>query len=169
MNPLARKEGLIIRELPGELLVYDTTRHEAHCLNAPAAVVFKHSDGRTSVAALAKRLRREVDAKADETWVGLALELLNKAHLLDGDPRAPRESSRREALHRLGWAAAALPVVISVLAPTPAEAVASNCVPFGQSCVGNDNSPCELSPGDTCSTGACCCSGTCGAPNPPCC
>jgi hypothetical protein len=33
-KPLARKEGLVIQELPDEVLVYDLDRDRAHCLNA---------------------------------------------------------------------------------------------------------------------------------------
>ena len=50
MNPRARRDGLVIRELNGELLVYDLERHRAHCLNPTAALVFKQCDGRTSPA-----------------------------------------------------------------------------------------------------------------------
>ena len=31
--PSARKEGLIVQELAGELLVYDRDRYKAYCLN----------------------------------------------------------------------------------------------------------------------------------------
>ena len=42
MKPRARTEGLVVTELPDELLVYDLERHRAHCLNPTAALVFKH-------------------------------------------------------------------------------------------------------------------------------
>ena len=41
----ARSDGLIVERLPGELLVYDESRDEAHCLHAEAAVVFDLMDG----------------------------------------------------------------------------------------------------------------------------
>ena len=55
-RPAGRSEGLIVERLPGELLVYDQERDEAHCLHTEAATVFDLLDGtRTSadVAALA--------------------------------------------------------------------------------------------------------------------
>ena len=61
MKPRTRTEGLIVRELPDELLVYDLERHRAHCLNPTAALVFKHCNGRRSVAQIARILRRELD------------------------------------------------------------------------------------------------------------
>ncbi len=48
--PLARKNELIIQELPEELLVYDLARHKAHCLNKTSAFIWKHCDGETTVA-----------------------------------------------------------------------------------------------------------------------
>ena len=38
MKPMRRTEGLVVKELEDEVLVYDLERHRAHCLNAPAGV-----------------------------------------------------------------------------------------------------------------------------------
>jgi hypothetical protein len=146
----------VIRELPDELLVYDLDRHRAHCLNRTAALVFRHCDGETSVKQLATILRRELDVPADEKWVGLALETLRKAHLLADVPKPAGNGarySRRELLRRAGLAsAAALPVVVSLLAPTPAAAVATCVVgnagcsgqPFGTQCNCGNPADCGL-------------------------
>jgi hypothetical protein len=48
--PCARTEGLVVQTLADEVLVYDLERHKAHCLNHAAALIWKHCDGRTSVA-----------------------------------------------------------------------------------------------------------------------
>ncbi len=48
--PIARKEGLVIQEMPEEVLVYDLDTNKAHCLNQTAAFVWKSCDGRNSVA-----------------------------------------------------------------------------------------------------------------------
>jgi hypothetical protein len=129
MNPTRRERGLVATEVLGEVLVYDLERHRAHCLNAAATVVFRHCDGTRSVAQLATALARELGGEAATDRVWLALEALDRAHLLlhagDRSPRAGR-LSRRELVRRLG-VAAALPIVTSVLAPTPAEAAAT-CV-----------------------------------------
>ena len=45
-----REDGLIVREVDGETLVYDRRRHKAHCLNRAAALVWRQCDGTTSVA-----------------------------------------------------------------------------------------------------------------------
>ena len=54
--PLAREEKLIVREMPGELLVYDLKSHKAHCLNQTAAFAWRHCDGQPGVPELAAML-----------------------------------------------------------------------------------------------------------------
>ena len=40
--PRARKDGLVIKELVNETLVYDLERDEAQCLNQTAPLVWKY-------------------------------------------------------------------------------------------------------------------------------
>jgi len=178
--PEARREGIIRKEVDGELLVYDLTRDKAHCLNESAAAIWKRCDGRTSVKEIAASLAKEVGATVDERVVWLALADLRRSHLLEEPrdknqrtretgqptlgadesgvepphskkkrktspwPQAMLGMSRREAVKRIGLGAAiALPVVISITAPTPAHAASL------------------LSSGSPCSTSAECASGTC--------
>src|SRR5918996_4509291 len=134
MKPTRRTEGLVVTEVMGEVLVYDLERHRAHCLNRAAAVVFKHCDGTRSVEELAGLLGRELGAPADPDCVWLALDRLAKACLLRRRVKRPPKAgrlSRREVVRRVGIAVL-LPAVTSVLAPTPAQAVAT-CV---SSCAG---------------------------------
>ena len=165
MNPLTRKDGLVVTELPDELLVYDLERHKAHCLNPTAALVFKRCDGRTSVKQIARALSRELDVAPDERLVWLSLERLEKAHLLEARPAPPLAAggySRRDLVRRVGIAVATLPVVATVLAPTPAAAVAT-CIP-ASSCTGAGTppNPCYSTSPALC-TGYCTCIavGTC--------
>jgi hypothetical protein len=145
--PRARTEGLVIRELPDEVLVYDLNRDRAHCLNTTAALVWKHCDGQTGVASMVQLLARECNAPVDEAVVWLALEQLGRTHLLSEQfpPPAQRPGlSRREVLRTLGKAAAvALPVVTSLVVPTASEA--GSCT----------------SSGSACTTSAQCCTGIC--------
>ena len=92
MKPQVRKDGLVVKELPDEMLVYDLERHRAHCLNPTAALVWKRCDGRTSVKEIATLLQKELKTlpgkpgkpgKVDEKLVWLALDRLGKAHLLE--------------------------------------------------------------------------------------
>lgn len=147
LEPHARSEGIVVRELPDEILVYDLERHKAICLNRTAALVWKHCDGRTSVAAISRRVGKELGQRVSEEIVWLALDQLGRDKLLRervGRPVALAGMSRRELMRRVGVAAVvALPLVTSIVAPTPAQA--ASCLPTGAACT----------------TGAQCCSGVC--------
>ena len=134
--PRARGEGLLVQELADELLVYDRTRHKAHCLNKTAALVWNRCDGRTSVSEVARLLAIETNSEVDTAVVSLACEQLAKAHLLHGESRkwaAQSGISRREVMRRIGTAAAiALPVVSSIAAPDAVQA--ATCRGSGQAC-----------------------------------
>lgn len=146
--PKARTEQLVTKELGDETLVYDERSHEAHCLNKTAAFVWRHCDGRTSVAKIARLLTKEMNTPVSEQLVWFALSQLEKSKLLE-KPLADRahagQISRRELMRKLGIAAAvALPLVTSIVAPTTAEA-ASGCAGRGQRC-----GPPPCCPGLTC-------------------
>jgi Coenzyme PQQ synthesis protein D (PqqD) len=124
--PRARKDRLTIRELFEETLVYDQVRHKGHCLNATAALVWRHCDGRTSIDDLARILAGELGIPQAAEVVGLALEQLGRRHLLEEAPRplpAADRLSRRDALKRLALAAAALPLVMSVATKAAAQSI----------------------------------------------
>lgn len=150
VKPRARTDGLVVRDLPGEIVVYDLGSHRAHCLNRTAAFVFRHADGRRTVADLAVALAEDAGAAADETAVHLTLDRLAEAGLLASgqvqEPSgalSPAEASRREAIRRVGLGAVVLlPIVTSLLVPTPAEAV-NTCIAF-DSCTGNTQQPCYV-------------------------
>lgn len=144
--PAARRSKLLVRELAEEVLVYDAETHRAHCLNRAAALVWERCDGRTNAREIATSVGERLSAPVSEEFVWLALEALAETGLLAapaaGKP-AERRVSRRVMLRRLGLAATvALPLVTSVVSPTPAQA----------------QSPCtetSCPPGTTCQAGVC--------------
>lgn len=146
-QPRARTERIIVKEVQDEVLVYDMDRDAAHCLNLSAAAVWKKCDGRNTPAQIANSLRAESQANVNEDFVWLALDQLARDHLLDEPlewPAAIPRLTRREAVRRIGIGAAiAIPLVTSILAPTPAQA--ATC----------------LAKGVACSTPVQCCSGIC--------
>lgn len=157
MKPQARKEGLVVKELPDEMLVYDLKHHHAHCLNRTAALVYKHCNGKTSVGEMVGLFESELGKAADERVIWLALDQLGKAGLLEERLSAPPEVgrySRREVVRRLGLGLAVLlPLVTSLVAPTPAEAGGS-CA--GWDCNGiTDYTLCGDCLDDYCYAGAC--------------
>ena len=141
MFPSARRERVFTVEVEGDLLVYDGDRQTANSLNPTAALVWRHCDGKTSIGELAEFLHRERGLPADEDLVWLALRRLERAHLLvEPVPRPSNgvRATRREIIQRLGLAgglALFLPVVESIVAPTPAMAqsggTAGLCGPGG--------------------------------------
>lgn len=151
--PLARKTGLIIEELPDEVLVYDSERDSALCLNRTVALVWKHCDGKTTHASIAKLIEQELQVSEGDEIVSLALDRLEKAHLLAAPPALRLSGlTRRELVRRLGVTAAALPV-IAMIQTQPSGQIGS-CVPLQGNCTFN---------GDCCS--GCCIKGTCAPSN----
>ena len=165
MKPAARREGVLVRALPGELIVYDRGEHRAHCLNRTAAIVYESADGTRSVADLARLLAPEADPAASEPVVEEALARLAEAGLLETN--APAGGwSRREWVRKVGVAAAVLlPVVASILVPAPAEAAVTCCSwpsctcatkPDLTACTCSGASPCTAACiGGSCSEGGC--------------
>src|SRR2546423_1106875 len=87
--PRMRAHGLVIDELPDEVLVYDLDSHEAHCLNRSAALVWRACDGQHGPREIARKLTAELDAEFSEELVLLALSQLEKLHLLEHTRNAP--------------------------------------------------------------------------------
>lgn len=125
-KPLAREEKLIKRHVESELIVYDSATAKAHCLNATAARVWQACDGRTSVAGIAGVMSAEMQANVGEHTVWQALAQLEKADLLQEPvvpPELAQQLARREAVRTLAFASVvAVPLVASIVAPTPAQA-----------------------------------------------
>jgi hypothetical protein len=162
----------VVEELDGEVLVYDTERDRAHCLNGLAAAVWNACDGRRGPDKLTAHVVGSFPG-CDEDAIAEALAQLGERHLLStpfpvptgaGHVEAPqaddgarladdadrdreaRRLSRRRALRTIGIGVAAgiaFPVITSITAPTPAHAF--SCVPTGGAC----------------SSSAQCCSGAC--------
>jgi hypothetical protein len=135
-NPLARREGLVIRELADEVLVYDLDRDRAHCLNQTAAFVWQRCDGRTSTGEIARALGKRVSTPVDEKLVWLALDQLAENDLLKCrlvTPPSLAGINRRQMVRVLGLAAVvAVPLVTSIVAPTAVQA--ATCFPMNHAC-----------------------------------
>ncbi len=128
-NPRARRDGLFSERLAEETVIYDKLNHTAHTLNRTVAAVWESADGGQSVNDLAGILHATLGIPADSGLVLLALEQLDAAGLME-TPAEPEQdierTSRREVARRLalaGASASLVPLVASVLAPTPAMAL----------------------------------------------
>ena len=134
-KPVARHEGLVVQEMPDEVLVYDLNTNKAHCLNKSAAAVWKNCDGSNSISDIAAILKNEFKTPVSDDFVWLAIDQLGKDELLEQKITAPANGlTRREAMRRVALASLiALPVVASLTAPTAAQA-ASVCQSTGAAC-----------------------------------
>ena len=156
-HPKRRDENLIVREVDGEVVVYDRDRHKAHCLNPEAARLWHACDGERDGAGILRHLYGEDAGGEHEAAMLLGLRQLEKNHLLEPHDGGSvvgslAHSSRRELLARFGTAAAVtvgLPAVMSIVSPTPAEA--SSCFASGTAC----------SSSSECCSGLCLPAGTC--------
>jgi hypothetical protein len=131
-TPRKREEGLVVQELPEEVLVYDLARHKAHCLSPLVAAIWRACDGQAAADEIARRVAAPGVASMETDVVRLALDRLAKAHLLEGNAGRPRLTgdSRRELLRK----AAAIGGLSVLSLSVPTAALALSCLPAG-SCV----------------------------------
>ncbi len=158
-NPMARQTGLVVQEMPDEVLVYDLDTNKAHCLNQSAAFVWKSCDGSNSIMDIVKQFESNGRGKVTEDFVWLAIDQLNENGLLENKV-APKFAgqSRRQVLKTIGLASmVALPVIASLVAPQKALGTLS--------CVCTNNGMCATQTGCQ-STTFCNRLGLC-APDPP--
>lgn len=155
--PLARTNGLVVQEVPNEVLVFDMETNEAHCLNETAAMVWKYCDGKTSVPQIAEILGEGKDSAVSDDLIWLAIDQLNEHKLLEKEVATKfAGQSRREVLRKIGLASmVALPIIASMAAPRSVLA-STSCLCSGS---GANNPDCLLQvpncAGTTCTSGAC--------------
>jgi hypothetical protein len=154
-KPIARREGLVVQELPDETLVYDLNTNKAHCLNRSAAVVWRSCTGNNSVQDILQEFGSRFDHKVTEDFIWLAIDQLNEKGLLEpGTQRRFPGQSRRQALKAIGLASAvALPVIASLVAPSSALAAVSCGCTSPASCSGTScPSTTNCNPGGVCAS-----------------
>ena len=138
MVPQARHDRLAVQKLGDETIIYDEQRNHIHRLNPTAALVWRHCDGRRTAGDLALVVQGELGSPVTEEMIWLALDRLEKEHLLQDRLVRPEEAlqiTRRQMLRKaalVGGATLLLPVVQSMVAPTPAMALSLGCATRGQ-------------------------------------
>lgn len=104
MRPHARKTGVVVEEVDGEVLIYDLARNEAHCLRDVTALVWRLADGQIPVETIIERVRESSTGDVTEDGVWSALESLSEAHLLIEPIAGPSLAfiqTRREMMRRI--------------------------------------------------------------------
>jgi Coenzyme PQQ synthesis protein D (PqqD) len=119
LAPRARGNGLVVRELDDETLIYDLEHNRAHCLNRTAGLVWRHCNGDTTIGELAELLQAQLGVDADDQTVWHALLQLQKDSLLEEAVSRPIPTgmSRRELIQRAGVVVAAA-AVTSIAVPS---------------------------------------------------
>lgn len=160
--PTARTDKLSVRELPDETLVSDLERNKVHCLNRTLALIWKHCDGATEQATLARLVQEQLGVADAAAVVQLGLDQLGRRHLLTQAPQTPTNEvrlGRRDVLKRLAAAAVVLPLAMTVTARRVAASV---------ECFQDNQCPaCPDGQVTRCVFGTCTCVGTPTTPTPP--
>jgi hypothetical protein len=114
-----------VEKLDGELCLYDWQRLKVHNLNSTAAQVWEMCDGQTTPQQIAAQLKGDLSPVQAEELVWLTLKRLEQAKLLEDKvvkPSGCKVLTRREMLAKLGVAAVMLPVISTIVAPSPVAA-----------------------------------------------
>lgn len=122
IRPKALEEGLIVREVAGETLVYDARRQRMHCLAPALAAVWRSCNGRRTPSEIADRVGSVDGATLGPADVRVAIARLRRARLVEVAP-APPGSSRRDVLRATALAGLTL---ATLAAPRAGEA--ASCI-----------------------------------------
>ena len=117
--------ALVITLIGDDILIYDHSTAEAHHLNEAASQVWAHCDGQTTVAQASSTL------EGGREQVLQAVKIFEEKKLLSSP--IPK-TKRRDVVKGLVKAAIFMPIVNSVITPTPAAAASGGCAP---ACVTN--------------------------------
>lgn len=134
MKPLARRDQLIVEDLLGECIVYDSNHKKAHSLNSTLTWIWHHCDGSTDVEEIALQFEKEFGCADSLDVVLSGIQQLESANLLVSTPREDTLSippgpvmSRRAVV---AASSAVLPVIASILVPTAAAAKSKPDKPY---------------------------------------
>ncbi|HXW89545.1 MAG TPA: PqqD family protein [Terriglobales bacterium] len=126
-----KREDWFFEETGGEMLVYNLERHRVHCLNDNAVLIWKLCTGRRTVSQIAAELPMALHPRSRELVVRNTIGQLARLGLIEANDDVPK-ISRRELAKRIGIgtaAAVALPLVTTIVAPTPVYAASCGSIP----------------------------------------
>lgn len=138
-RPKAKTEGLVVEEAGSELIAYNLKRHRVHCLNDEAVKIWRLCTGRRTIEEIAAKFESALEPAPRATVIRHTVDQFERLGLVEPSESAGPKMSRRELVRKIGIGALAagvvLPLVTSIVAPTPA---------YAQSCIKcvNDNAAC---------------------------
>jgi hypothetical protein len=125
-NPLVRADQLVCEDISGECVIYDGREKKAHHLNSTVTWIWHRCDGNASIKALAAEFEQQfqITNGLDVLMTGLeqleARDLLEPSTEMSGFLADQRSTlSRRDVVVGGSFL---MPLVVSILAPTPAAA-----------------------------------------------
>ncbi len=143
VKPISRRDGLVVQDLNGEVLIYDLGENKAFCLNETSALVWQACNGEKNVSEISRELSQKLNSPANEDLIWLALDQLKKENLIENQEDFQIDfngMSRRSVIKKVGLAVVvALPLVTSLVAPT--AAAAQSLVACGAACTNSNQCP----------------------------
>ena len=153
--PKSRKSNLVVQEINNEVMIYDLSENKALCLNETSAIVWQACDGIRTTTEISKILTEKLGQPANEELVWFAIDQLTKENLIENSELSSSPflgMSRRDVIKKVGLGTlVALPIVASIIAPTPV--LAASCLGLnGTGCTAAPNNCCPNSPTLNCNT-----------------
>ena len=129
-RPIRQKHDLICEDVLGECVIYDGRQKKAHHLNSTLTWIWNRCDGETTVEALVTAFDKQFNVTNGNHVVLTGLQQLNAHDLLENQSdisdvvAAERTSVSRRAVVVGG--SVLMPLLTSIVAPTPAAAKSPN-------------------------------------------
>lgn len=131
VKPIALKNNVLIQESKKELLLYDTQRDKAFCLNETSRAIWDLCNGENTVDDIRHKLSAQLKMQIPEELVWLALYNLKQEKLLSNSAEIRigfNGLSRREVIKNIGLTTvAALPLISTIFIPAAASAQSVTC------------------------------------------
>jgi hypothetical protein len=136
-KPQSRKDGIVVKELDGEDLIFDLRSNKEFCLNETASMIWRACDGDNDIPGITEFLREKLGDSDSEELVWPALSQLKKDNLIENVADVTDHFagiSRRQVIKNIGLASmVAVPIVASMVAPASVYAAAS-CITVLNGC-----------------------------------
>jgi len=161
--PKSRESEVVVKDFEKEILIYDLTTDEAHCLNETSALVYQFCNGKNTVAEISNLISKKLNQPVTEDLVWLALDSFKKNNLLEQSEQFGinfNNLSRRQVIKKIGLGSMVmLPLISSLVAPTPAQAQSgATNLPLLAAC----SAPSQCASGNCFSNTRCCVPGSVG-------